>query len=192
MRQSYGRIETIVGPMFSGKTTELQRRLNRHVYRPLTNPKIAVIKSMIDSRYDQNSIVSHVGHKLKADFQTKNLMDIVDDLGDYDVIGIDEGHFFPGDLVEFCEELSNSGKTVIVSALDTDYTRKHFSHVTELMAKSESVVKLNAICRYCESDAAFTLKKPKEIKSVGSFEVGGSETYESVCRHCHRKKNKMT
>ncbi len=180
-----GRIESIVGSMFSGKTTELQRRINRYKYQPINTPKIGIIKWSKDGINEE--VVSHDGHKLKADFKPNKLMDIIDELKDYRVIGIDEGHFFPDDLVKFCEILADSGKIIIVAALDSDYLRRPLEHVTELMAKSESVVKLMAICQYCGKDAAFSLKTEENDEL---YKVGGDDLYKAVCRGCHKKHNK--
>jgi len=178
-----GRIETIVGPMFSGKTTELQRRINKYKFK--RDNTIALIKSTHNTR--DKGIQSHNGYKLKANFKTKNLMDIVEKLIPYRVIGIDEGHFFDEDLVEFCELMASSGKIVIVAGLDSDYLRRPLEHMTLLMAKSEKVVKLNAFCQYCGVEAAFTVKTEEDNEL---YKVGGDDIYKAVCRVCHKKYNK--
>merc|ERR1711959_191235 len=79
----------------------------------------------------------------------------VQDHDNYDVIGIDEGQFFP-DLIEFCDEMANKGKTIVIAALDGDFQRKPFGRVLELVPKAESVQKLNAVCQLCYADAPFT------------------------------------
>jgi len=100
---------------------------------------------------------------------------------EYEVIGIDEGQFFP-DLVSFAEEAANLGKIVIVSALDGTFQRKPFGSVLDLIPMSESVVKLNAVCMQCQQDAAFSLRTSDE----SSVEViGGADKYHAVCRKCY-------
>ncbi|XP_046854787.1 thymidine kinase, cytosolic-like isoform X2 [Xenia sp. Carnegie-2017] len=98
----------------------------------------------------------------------------------YNVIGIDEGQFFP-DIAEFCEELANKGKTVIVAALDGTFQRQAFGNVLSLVPLAESVVKLNAVCMNCFKDAAFSMRLGSETQVKL---IGGAERYWSVCREC--------
>jgi thymidine kinase len=87
---------------------------------------------------------------------------------------------FP-DIVEFCEELAEKGKTIIVAALDGTFQRKPFGRVLELIPLAEEVTKLNAVCMVCRKDAAFT----KRLGSETQVElIGGSDMYISVCRSC--------
>merc|ERR1712141_835470 len=99
---------------------------------------------------------------------------------DYDVIGIDEGQFFP-DIIEFSESMSNIGKTVIVAALDGTYQRKEFSNILELVPLAEHVIKLTAVCMNCFEDASFT-KRTTEDKEVEV--IGGADKYMATCRNC--------
>jgi thymidine kinase len=104
---------------------------------------------------------------------------------DYDVIGVDEGQFFP-DLVDFCESAANAGKVVIVSALDGTFQRKPFGTVCDLIPLCESVVKLNAVCMQCSHDGAFS----KRITNDTATEViGGSDMYIAACRRCYMNNN---
>lgn len=97
------------------------------------------------------------------------------------VIGIDEGQFFP-DTVEFCEEMANLGKTVIVAALDGTFQRKAFGNILNLVPLAESVVKLHAVCMQCYKEAAYT----KRIGAEKELEViGGADKYQAVCRRCY-------
>ena len=98
-----------------------------------------------------------------------------------DVIGIDEGQFFP-DIVSFCERMANQGKIVIVAALDGTFLREGFGNVLNLLPVAEQVTKLNAICHHCMRDAAFT----KRIGTEKEIElIGGSDKYVAVCRACY-------
>ncbi|XP_029355011.1 thymidine kinase, cytosolic isoform X2 [Echeneis naucrates] len=97
------------------------------------------------------------------------------------VIGIDEGQFFP-DTVEFCEEMANLGKTVIVAALDATFQRKPFGNILNLVPLAESVVKLHAVCMQCYKEAAYT----KRLGAEQELEViGGADKYQAVCRRCY-------
>eukprot|EP00698_Gefionella_okellyi_P022423 TRINITY_DN7430_c0_g1_i2.p1 TRINITY_DN7430_c0_g1~~TRINITY_DN7430_c0_g1_i2.p1 ORF type:complete len:150 (+),score=31.34 TRINITY_DN7430_c0_g1_i2:263-712(+) len=104
----------------------------------------------------------------------------VQDVDDYDCIGIDEGQFFP-DIVDWAEEQANKGKAVIVAALDGTFQRKPFGSVLDLIPLAEAVTKLTAVCINCHQPAAFS----KRIGSETAVEViGGAEKYVSVCRAC--------
>lgn len=101
-------------------------------------------------------------------------------MGEFDVIGIDEGQFFP-DIVPFCEDMANGGKVVIVAALDGTFQRKGFGSILELVPLAESVTKLTAVCMMCYADGSFS----KRIGSETAVEViGGADKYVAVCRAC--------
>ncbi|RHY20941.1 hypothetical protein DYB25_000736 [Aphanomyces astaci] len=115
-----GELQLIIGPMFSGKSTELIRRMRRYQHAQL---KCMVVKSKIDDRYTNDSLVStHDRQMMKANPLTR-LEDMGDEFMKYDVIGIDEGQFFT-DLHSFCDDAANRGKIVIVAALDGTFERK--------------------------------------------------------------------
>ncbi|KYQ93107.1 thymidine kinase [Tieghemostelium lacteum] len=103
---------------------------------------------------------------------------------EHDVIGIDEGQFFP-DVVDFSEDLANKGKIVIIAALDGTFQRKPFPTILNLIGKAEDITKLTAVCMVCFNDAAFS----KRTVSDESVElIGGTDKYISVCRSCYHKK----
>lgn len=183
-----GRIQLILGPMFSGKTTELIRRLKRFQF---AKHKCLIIKYHRDQRYtEKNEITTHDHQKMAAAACVK-----LDDLkrnhnllSEYSVIGIDEGQFFP-DTVTFAEEMANLGKTVIVAALDGSYQRTPFGNILNLIPLSESVIKLTAVCMICFQEASFT----KRIGAEKELEViGGAEKYMAVCRQCYMKQHLYT
>ena len=104
------------------------------------------------------------------------------------MIGVDEGQFFP-DVVKFCEDVAELGKTVIVSALDGDFRRKPFGSILELIPLAEYVVKLSAVCMICTADAAFS----KRIVEGDEVEkIGGSDMYVAVCRKCYNDNPKKS
>lgn len=176
-----GQIQVIFGPMFSGKSTELIRRLQRF---KIARYNCLIVKYANDNRYTEGeSIATHDKQMLQAVNATKlndlkNKFNIVDD---YDVIGIDEGQFFP-DIVEFAEAMANIGKTVIVAALDGTYQRKGFASILELVPLAEHVIKLTAVCMICFEDGSYTkrITEDKEIEVIG-----GAEKYMATCRSCY-------
>ena len=172
-----GQVHLILGPMFSGKTTELLRQLKRH---SIAQHKCLLVKYAGDMRYSIDGVCTHDKQESSAT-ACKQLSEIKHLAVDHDVVGIDEGQFFP-DIVGFCEEMANEGKTVVVAALDGTFERKPFGDILSLIPLSESVVKLNAVCMKCYADAAFS----KRIGAEKAVEViGGADKYLSVCRQCY-------
>ncbi|DAZ92905.1 TPA: hypothetical protein N0F65_013067 [Lagenidium giganteum] len=165
-----GQLQLIIGPMFSGKSTELIRRMRRFQHAKL---ECLVVKYKLDDRYSEEKMSTHDKQMFKA-APVARLEEIRQHIDQYDVIGIDEGQFFP-DLLEFCDSVANSGKTVIVAALDGTFERKPFGSVCSLIPSAEQVIKLNAVCTECGRDAAFT----RRIVADKSIElIGGSDMYE--------------
>lgn len=172
----YGEIEVFYGPMFSGKTSSLIRKIKRYCH---AQEKCIVIKYKGDTRYEVQDISTHDKQTYKAiPCETLEIMNIFEDC---DVIGIDEGQFFDN-IVEFSEHYANRGKKVIISALDSTFERKPFGNILELVSKAEKVHKLTAICVKCHKEASFTkrLGNEKEVKLIG-----GDEKYMPVCRKCY-------
>ncbi|XP_042869809.1 thymidine kinase, cytosolic-like [Penaeus japonicus] len=171
--------------MFSGKTTELMRRLKRY---QIAKHNCLIIKYAKDVRYDSDGIATHDKQVLPAVAATA-LDELRGKTDDYSVIGIDEGQFFP-DTVEFAEEMANRGKIVIVAALDGTYQRLGFGNILQLVPLAESIVKLTAVCMICYEEASYTKRTSTETAhkisgSVLQVEViGGSEMYIATCRKC--------
>ncbi|KAJ9578973.1 hypothetical protein L9F63_024919 [Diploptera punctata] len=166
--------------MFSGKTTELIRRLKRY---QIAKYKCLIVKYANDDRYSTTDIISHDHQSLSAVAANK-ISELKTNALEYDVIGIDEGQFFP-DVVECCEEMANIGKIVIVAALDGTYQRIGFGTILNLVPLAESVVKLSAVCMICFKDAAYT--KRIDHESYKLEVIGGADKYMAVCRICHPK-----
>ncbi|XP_048221340.1 thymidine kinase, cytosolic [Perognathus longimembris pacificus] len=175
-----GQIQVILGPMFSGKSTELMRRVRRF---QIAQHKCLVIKYAKDTRYSSN-FSTHDRNTMEA-LPACQLRDVVQEAMGVAVVGIDEGQFFP-DIVEFCETMANNGKTVIVAALDGTFQRKAFGSILNLVPLAESVVKLTAVCMECFREASYTkrLGLEKEVEVIG-----GADKYHSVCRLCYFKKS---
>ena len=179
-----GRLEVITGPMFSGKSEELIRRLTR---AQIAGKKVTSFKPKIDNRYSQNEIVSHSGSRIGAISQPNNSMARVV-MENYDVIGIDEAQFFdPDDLLEHIKLGIENGKTIIVTGLDLTYRQEPFGIVPTLMAMADRVDKLNAVCAVCGNDAMMTQRlvngDPAPFDGE-TIQVGGLDTYEARCRNC--------
>ncbi|MDL4839167.1 thymidine kinase [Aquibacillus rhizosphaerae] len=185
-----GWVELICGSMFSGKSEELIRRVRRATYGNLS---VRVYKPAIDSRYSEESVVSHNGTSILA-----RPVDCADDIinnmdKDIDVVGIDEVQFFDDKIIEVVDELANLGYRVIVAGLDTDFRGEPFGPMPKLMALSESVTKLNAICPLCGSPASRTQRlidgEPASYDDPIIL-VGASEAYEPRCRYHHEVPNR--
>lgn len=171
-----GHIQVIFGPMFSGKTTELMRRMKRY---QIANYKCLVIKYAKDNRYDEEGIATHDRQTLPA-VAAMELSSMENVASQYEIIGIDEGQFFP-DVVSFCDKMANRGKVVIVAALDGTFQRKGFGDILNLVPLAENVIKLSAVCMTCNSDGHFTKRTTKD-QSVEV--IGGADMYQAVCRDC--------
>jgi len=176
-----GSIELILGPMFSGKSTELMRRLKRY---QVAQYKVMIVKYAKDVRYDEEGIATHCGMKITATVSATRLEHITNNIvkEDYDVIGIDEGQFFP-DVVSWSEKMANEGKVVLVAALDGTFQRKPFGDILSLIPLAEDVTKLKAVCMNCFEEAAFSKRITSDDE--GKVEViGGADKYMAVCRAC--------
>ena len=173
-----GKIELIIGPMFSGKSTRLIGLIRKYTYKA---KKTIMIKFFADKRYtDKSEVVTH--DLLKYDsIDCKNLRDHLEKIKSYDVIGIDEGQFFP-DLVEVCEELALMKKTIIVAALNGDFRMEPFPVVAKLISKVDKIKLLKAYCFNCHKDAKFTLRI---VQSNETVLIGAGEAYKPACRECH-------
>ena len=131
-----GKIQLILGPMFSGKSTELIRRLKRF---QVAKYDVLILKYAKDVRYDEYGIATHDRQTLPAVAAT-SLTELTETAKTYDVIGIDEGQFFPD--VAWAEDMANIGKVVLIAALDGTYQRKPFQNIMNLVPLAENVTKL--------------------------------------------------
>ncbi len=177
-RGERGWIEVVCGPMFSGKSEELIRRVTRSV---LARIPVQAFKPVIDDRYATDEVVSHsklsVAAKPVSDSQ--QLLRSIEDATI--VVGIDEAQFFDHDLIKVCEALARSGKQVIVAGLDLDYLGRPFAPIPELAARSEYVTKMLAVCHRCGAPAAFT---QRIVESSELVVLGATDAYEARCRLC--------
>jgi thymidine kinase len=173
-----GWIEVVVGSMFSGKSEELIRRLRR---AQIARQKVQIFKPKIDTRYDDDHIVSHSEMRILSVpvASSRELLDRVED--DTEVVGIDEGQFFDLDLPVVCNTLADRGKRVIVAGLDQDYLGKPFEPMPQLLAIAEYITKTLAICMVCGNPANHTQRL---IASEDRVLLGAQGLYEARCRRC--------
>jgi len=172
-----GWIELICGSMFSGKTEELIRRLNRAL---IAKQKIEIFKPKIDTRYDESEVVSHDKTKIRStpvDFAA----DILLFSGNSEVVGIDEAQFFDAEIVNVANTLADQGKRVIIAGLDMDFSGKAFGPMPELMATAEYVTKVHAICVKCGGIASYSYRLSANKQKVM---LGEKDKYEPRCRKC--------
>ena len=173
-----GWIEAICGPMFSGKSEELMRRLRRSM---IARKRVQVFKPSIDIRYSPDDIVSHGQVRMKSE-PLNSPVDIMSKLdARTQVIGIDEANFFGPELVPVVNHLADTGRQVVIAGLDTDYNGQPFPPMPELLAYAESITKMLAICIQCGNPA-------KHSQRLSSSEdlivVGAAGMYEARCRRC--------
>lgn len=172
-----GWIEVVCGPMFSGKTEELIRRLTR---AKIAKQEVAIFKPKIDDRYAKKEIVSH--SRLTIDsIIIESPWEILDLAKDAAVVGVDETQFLSMDIVHVVQTLADSGKRVICAGLDTDYRGLPFEPMPQLLAIAEYIDKALAICVRCGNPAKNT---QRIIDSDELVLVGEYEAYEPRCRVC--------
>src|SRR5215217_6894057 len=176
-----GGIEVICGSMFSGKTEELIRRINRARYARLS---VKVFKPSLDVRYDENDVVSH-----NAVAAASTAVDKSDKIlllaGHAQVVGIDEAQFFDAKLPEVCQTLANKGIRVVIAGLDMDFKGRPFGPMPALMAIADTVTKVHAVCVKCGNPALYSYRLvPGKEKVL----LGEKESYEPRCRVCYNSK----
>ncbi len=172
-----GWIEVITGCMFSGKTEELIRRLNRARY---ARQRVLIFKPRIDVRYAPDSVVSHSKQELQA-VAIEEAHEMIEASVGVDVVGVDEAQFLGAGLVPVVERLANEGKRVIVAGLDQDFLGRPFEPMPHIMAVAEYVTKNLAICMRCGNPAD---RSQRLVRRDATVVVGGSEAYEARCRRC--------
>ena len=171
----FGWIEVICGSMFSGKTEELIRRLNR---AKIAKQKIKVFKPSIDKRYDKEYIISHNQKHLSSSIISE-ASEILSLSKGYNVVGIDETQFFDLDIVKVCNDLANKGIRVILAGLDMDYQGNPFGPMPALMATAEYVTKVHAVCARSGNLANHSFRTSKNNSLI---HIGEKESYEPLSR----------
>jgi thymidine kinase len=178
-RGEQGWVEVICGPMFSGKSEELIRRITRY---QIARVPVQTFKPRLDVRYADDEVVSHSSLKVEATpVETADeLLRRVDD--GTKVIGVDEGQFFDQGLVDVVEQLAAAGMQVIVAGLDTDYLRRPFEPIPTLCDRAEYVTKMLAVCHRCGGPGMYT---QRIVRSEELVVLGAQGAYEARCRVCY-------
>ncbi len=173
-----GWVEAICGPMFSGKSEELIRRLRR---ARIARKRVQVFKPAYDNRYATDEIVSHANVRMRSE-SIGSAQEILDRLNwKTEVVGIDESNFFSPELVDVVNYLADHGKQVIVAGLDTDFMGRPFPPMPALLAVAESITKTLAVCLRCGSPA----KHSQRLVDSGELILAGADdAYEARCRRC--------
>ncbi len=177
---SRGWIEVVAGSMFSGKTEELIRRLNR---AKIAKQKVEIFKPKVDTRYSDDEVVSHNSNAIRST-PVETAANILLLSSDVDVVGIDEAQFFDEGLADVCNELANQGIRIIVAGLDMDFQGNPFGPIPGLMATAEYVTKVHAVCMQCGNLAQYSHRLSDTDKLVL---LGEKDAYEPLCRVCYNK-----
>lgn len=182
---NHGYIEAVIGPMYSGKSEELIRRLKR---AKIAKQNVVVFKPKIDDRYSKEDVVSHSGNTINAIPISKpsQIYDFIDNKTQ--VVGIDEVQFFDEEIVDIAIELADKGIRVIAAGLDMDFKGEPFGPTPKLLAVAEFVDKIQAICSVCGQPATRSQRlingQPAKYDEP-IIQVGAVESYEARCRKCH-------
>jgi thymidine kinase len=182
---NHGYIEVVIGPMYSGKSEELIRRLKR---AKIAKQNVIVFKPGIDDRYSKDDVVSHSGYAINAVAIQKSsqIYDYIQN--DTQVVGIDEVQFFDDEIVDIAIDLANKGIRVIAAGLDMDFKGEPFGPTPRLLAVAEFVDKIQAICSVCGQPATRSQRlidgKPAKYDAP-IIQVGAVESHEARCRKCH-------
>jgi thymidine kinase len=178
-----GWIEVVCGSMFSGKTEELIRRLNR---ARIAKQRVEIFKPHIDKRYSEEDVVSHNANTIRS-IPVESASQILFYANEVDVVGIDEAQFFDDELASVCVKLANNGVRVIVAGLDMDFQGNPFGPIPKLLAIAEYVTKVHAICMHCGNLAHYSHRTIAGDKLVM---LGETESYEPLCRKCFNEARK--
>lgn len=180
-----GYLEVICGGMYSGKSSELIRRITRAKY---ARKQVQLFKPALDGRYHATKIVAHDSrnHEAHAVTQVTEILDVV--LPDTDIIAIDEIQFFtPDATIAVVDKLLAQGKKVIVAGLDIDFAGRPFGAIPYLLAIADEIDKIKAICLKCGNKAYVSQRlvdgQPASADDP-QIKVGGVEAYEARCRAC--------
>ena len=178
-----GKLELIIGPMFSGKSTKIRRIIRLY---QVINKKVLVIKAKIDNRYIVDKITTHDFESVEC-IVINNLSEINDSMIlQYDAVVIDEGQFIPDLKSTIVQWLENYNIDIIVAGLDGDYMKNPIGNILELIPHADTVEKLCSLCNVCKDGtlAPFTFRT---ISYNDVILVGGAESYIPVCREHYKK-----
>lgn len=167
-----------IGPMFSGKTSWLLKRMAEERER---GKRALLVKSQRDTRFAKHEVVAHSGERGEC-LAVGSVEEAKEACEDADVVGVDEGQFLPDLREGSAEMVEGLGKVVYLAGLDGDFARRRFGSVLDVVPLADSVTKLSAVCRRCGSPAPFTLRTVPEPETEL---IGGDEAYMPACRSCY-------
>ncbi len=179
-----GWLEVVCGPMFSGKSEEMIRRLRR---AEIAGQSVVIFKPRVDDRYDATDVVSHAGVRMRG-VPVASVPELLARARGVEVVGIDEVQFFEPAVVDAALALADGGARVVAAGLDQDFRREPFGPMPRLLAYAEFVDKLQAVCHRCGGPATTTQRlvdgapAPYSGDTVG---IGAAVQYEARCRDCH-------
>ncbi len=179
-RVKNAQIKLICGPMFSGKTTHLLKAVNQE---RSAGKKVFVFKPKLDDRYAEEAVVSHDKNQVEA-YPVSKSVEILDYFMNADVVAIDEVQFFDEQIVEVCQKVANSGKTVIAAGLDMDYLGRPFGQIPMLLTVADDIKKLNSVCTFCSGKARFSHRISQDN---GIVVLGEKDKYVPLCRSCYHE-----
>ena len=181
---SSGRLEVITGPMFSGKSEELMRRVRR---ARIAGVNALVISHSLDTRAELSAVTSHIGVTVPA-VPVGDVASLAEAVRaeEFELIAIDEAQFFGPGLVPVVEELLSRGIDVIVEGLCVTFDGGPFEPLPTFMALAEDVTKLTAVCTVCGRDAVFHERTAAEATGaatdIDASHIGGLDSYVARCR----------
>jgi thymidine kinase len=179
-----GWLEVVCGPMFSGKSEELIRRLRR---AESAGQRALIVKPAIDDRYEIGHVVSHAGVKVRA-ATAEGSAEVLRLARGYEAVGIDEVQFFDDGIVGVIEELVGWGARVVAAGLAQDFRALPFGSMPTLLCVAEFVDKLEAVCQRCGGPATLTQRlvdgAPAPLDGA-TVQIGTHDSYEARCRACH-------
>lgn len=169
-------IEVICGPMFSGKTEELIRRVKR---AHIAKQRVQIFKPAMDTRYDENKVVSHSSQSILSE-PVNSSKEILLNLKDTTrIVAIDEVQFFDDDIIKVVTKLADRGYRVICAGLDLDYLGQPFGPIPHLLAIADNVQKIQAICTVCGAPATRSQRLGSKTDRIL---LGETDAYEARCR----------
>nr|WP_069387326.1 thymidine kinase [Cellulosimicrobium cellulans] len=179
-------MEVVCGPMFAGKTEELLRRVRR---AEVAGRRVLVVGHELDTRRGTGVVSSHSGLSVpsRTVAGADELEEIVGRDGPWDLVAVDEAHFFGPGLVDVVQRLADAGAVVVAAGLDVTFDARPFEPLPGLAALAERVTKLTAVCAVCGEDAAFHVRTAAtgaagDALVAAASHVGGAEAYEARCR----------
>lgn len=167
-------LRIIMGNMFSGKTSEMIRRLKRY---KVIGKRVVVVNSQKDIRSSEEVLRTHDNVTFRC-IKTNDLNDV--NTEGCDVVAIDEAQFFTG-LKTFVEKELTTGKTILLAGLDGDYKQRKFGELLDCIPLADEVTKLTAMCMDCMDGTQGPFTK-RIVKSKKLELVGGDDMYKAVCR----------